>query len=109
MSFCIAIKVQDGLVGIADTRVTTGTQAITARKVTSIQHGKHCMFLMTSGLRSARDKALTYFHEMLEEKDDKFDQAVPSRERLRANKSAAWPTKTAKAWRKAASISICTS
>ena len=72
MSFCIAIKVQDGLVGIADTRVTTGTQAITARKVTSIQHDNHCMFLMTSGLRSARDKALTYFNEMLDEKDEKF-------------------------------------
>lgn len=72
MSFCIAIKVVDGLVGIADTRVTTGTQAITARKVSVFQHGNHCMFLMTSGLRSARDKALTYFDEVLEGKDQNF-------------------------------------
>lgn len=74
MSFCIAIKVQDGLVGIADTRVTTGTQAITARKVTLYEHDRHCMFLMTSGLRSARDKALTYFDETLEQYDERFDK-----------------------------------
>lgn len=74
MSFCIAIKVKDGLVGIADTRVTTGTQAITARKVSVFEHNGHAMFLMTSGLRSARDKALTYFGEMLEERDASFSK-----------------------------------
>jgi putative proteasome-type protease len=29
---------------------------------------------MTSGLRSARDKALTYFNEMLEERDESFNK-----------------------------------
>ena len=74
MTFCIAMKVKDGLVAIADTRVTTGTERITARKVSIHQHGKHSLFLMTSGLRSARDKALTYFDEVLEESDQNFDK-----------------------------------
>ena len=60
------MKVADGLVGIADTRVTSGIEWITARKVTVIEREAHTMFIMTSGLRSARDKALTYFNEVLE-------------------------------------------
>lgn len=69
MTFCLGMKVQDGLIGIADTRITSGAERITAKKVTLHQHGKHSMFLMTSGLRSARDKALTYFEEVLEESE----------------------------------------
>lgn len=69
MTFCLGIKVKDGLVGIADTRVTSGTERITARKVTTHQHGNHSLFLMTSGLRSVRDKALTYFEDVLEGSD----------------------------------------
>ena len=61
MTFCAAMKVRDGLVGIADTRVTSGVEYITARKVTIHQYGRHSLFLMTSGLRSARDKALIGF------------------------------------------------
>lgn len=68
------MKVKDGLVGIADTLVTSGSECITARKVTIHQHGNHSMFLMTSGLRSLRDKTLTYFSEVLEESDENFDK-----------------------------------
>jgi len=74
MTFCVAMKVEEGLVGIADTRITSGTEYITARKVSIHQHGCHSMFLMTSGLRSARDKALTYFEETLQENDETFDK-----------------------------------
>jgi len=69
MTFCLGMKVQDGLIGIADTRITSGAERITAKKVTLHQHGKHSMFLMTSGLRSARDKALTYFEDVLEQSE----------------------------------------
>jgi putative proteasome-type protease len=68
------MKVEDGLVGIADTRVTTGVECITARKVSIHQHGRHSMFLMTSGLRSVRDKAVTYFDEAIGESDQTFDK-----------------------------------
>jgi len=72
MTFCLGMKVAGGLVGIADTRVTSGTARITARKVTVHQHGRHSIFLMTSGLRSVRDKALTYFDQMRVDNSEKY-------------------------------------
>lgn len=74
MTFCAAMKVKSGLVGIADTLVTTGNEGITARKVTIHEYGDRSLFLMTSGLRSVRDKALTYFDEVLEDSEGKYDK-----------------------------------
>jgi putative proteasome-type protease len=74
MTFCVAMKVKDGLVALADTRITSGTEQITAKKVSIHQNGNHSLFLMTSGLRSARDKALTYFDEVLENQTEPFDK-----------------------------------
>src|SRR2546421_3349475 len=65
VTFCVGINVHEGLVGIADTRVLSGSECITARKVTVYQQNGQAMFLMTSGLRSLRDKALTYFAEVV--------------------------------------------
>ncbi len=70
MTFCLGMRVNDGLVGIADTRVTSGSECITARKVSIYQGDGWSMFLMTAGLRSVRDKALTYFDEVMEEPDE---------------------------------------
>ncbi|MCC5821846.1 MAG: hypothetical protein LAT64_01005 [Phycisphaerales bacterium] len=74
MTFCIGIKINDGLIGIADTRITTGSERITARKITLHQNGNHSMFLTTSGLRAARDKALTYFDEIMGSGEHNFDR-----------------------------------
>lgn len=74
MTFCLGIKVEEGLVGIADTLITSGSECIHAHKVSVHRHGHHLMFLMTSGLRSVRDKALTYFEEVLEDRDAPFDR-----------------------------------
>ena len=74
MTFCLGMRVHDGLVGIADTRITSGYEAITAKKVSIFQGENHAMFLMTSGLRSARDKALTYFEEVIEERNEPYDR-----------------------------------
>ncbi len=74
MSFCLGIKVAGGLIGIADSRVTSGTEHSTARKVSIHQNGRHSMFVMTSGLRSVRDKALTYFEEVMQETDEHYDK-----------------------------------
>ncbi|MEK6607862.1 MAG: peptidase [Myxococcota bacterium] len=65
MTFCLGMKLKDGLVALADTRITSGVERSTARKVTVHQHGEHSLFVMTSGLRSVRDKALTYFTETM--------------------------------------------
>jgi len=74
MTFCLGMRLNDGLVGIADTRITSGNESITARKTSIFQGEGHAMFLMTSGLRSVRDKALTYFEEILEEQDKPFSR-----------------------------------
>lgn len=65
MTFCLGMRVEEGLVALADTRVTSGTERSTARKVTVHQYGEHSLFIMTSGLRSLRDKAMAYFGETL--------------------------------------------
>ena len=72
MTFCVGIKVKEGLVGIADTRITSGNECISARKVTVYRENGHRMFLMASGLRSVRDKVLTYFEQMLDEHEEPF-------------------------------------
>jgi putative proteasome-type protease len=74
MTFCLGMKVEKGLVGIADTRITSGAECITARKLTVFQHAGHPLFVMTSGLRSVRDKIITYFEETLDETTTEFDR-----------------------------------
>lgn len=74
MTFCLGISLEDGLVGIADTRITSGTECITARKVSVYHQEQGAMFVMTSGLRSLRDKTLTYFEEALSSQPEPFDR-----------------------------------
>lgn len=74
MTFCLGIKVEDGLVSLADTLVTAGSECRTAGKIFTYQHERQCLYIMTSGLRSVRDKALTYFEEVLDESGPTFDR-----------------------------------
>jgi putative proteasome-type protease len=74
MTFCLGMRVNEGLVGIADTRVTSGNEVIQARKVSVFHPEGGKMFLMTSGLRSVRDKALAYFDELLADQQEPFDR-----------------------------------
>lgn len=74
MTYCLGIKVKAGLIGISDTRLTSGTEVSTARKVTIHQMKNHSLFIMTSGLRSLRDKAITYFREEIAENDQHFNK-----------------------------------
>lgn len=74
MTFCLGMRVEDGLVGIADTRITTGSECISARKLSVLHHAGRPLFLLTSGLRSVRDKALTYFEEELDAGESTFDR-----------------------------------
>ena len=75
MTFCLGITVDQGLVGIADTRVVAGNECLTARKTATYQGPGFAFFIMHSGLRSARDKILLYF-------EDAFARDTMSRERL---------------------------
>lgn len=74
MTFCLGMRVHEGIVGLADTRVTSGNEVIRASKVTTFHQERGCMFLMTSGLRSVRDKALTYYDEVLAAREQPFDR-----------------------------------
>jgi len=65
MTYCLGIKVKDGLVGIADTRISAGTSTTVKKKVLLLQHDDASIFIMTSGLRSVRDKAVHYFQELI--------------------------------------------
>jgi putative proteasome-type protease len=64
MTFCLAINVEQGLVGIADTRVVAGNECLVARKTATYQGPGFSFFVMNSGLRSLRDKILLYFEEV---------------------------------------------
>lgn len=74
MTFCLGIRTQEGIVGIADSLITSGSECITASKVFSYEHEQQCLFIMTAGLRSVRDKTLTYFEEVLDEEGASFDR-----------------------------------
>jgi putative proteasome-type protease len=75
MTFCLGITVDDGLVGIADTRLLSGNECLVARKTATYQGPGFSFFVMTSGLRSLRDKILLRFEEA-------FAKETMARERL---------------------------
>lgn len=61
MTYCLGIKVEDGLVCLADGRVTSGNQVSSVRKVSLHGSGGGQLAIMTSGLRSLRDKTVAFF------------------------------------------------
>src|SRR3954471_12808400 len=75
MTFCIGINVEDGLVGLADTRVVSGNELLVAKKVASYQGPGFSFFILNSGLRSLRDKVLLYFEEA-------YAKQISARDRL---------------------------
>lgn len=74
MTYCLAIRTKEGLVALADTRITSGNQTTTAKKISIHQRTGHSLFIMTSGLRSVRDKAVTYFEEEIGASDKTFNK-----------------------------------
>lgn len=77
MTYCLGIKVKEGLVAIADTRITSGTDTTVKKKIFIAQKDRYSLFIMTSGLRSVRDKAILYFKELVEQDEhNKLYKAV---------------------------------
>ncbi len=70
MTYCVGMNVDEGLVGLADTLITSGREVTSLRKVTVYSPPNGTFFVMTSGLRSLRDKTLTYFDERLLERSE---------------------------------------
>lgn len=80
MTFCLGITVQEGLVAIADTRIMAGNKLTTAQKISTydFENGLGAFFMMASGLRSVRDKVMTYFDEEIAQLDEPFDKMYKS-------------------------------
>ena len=74
MTYCLGILSKEGIAGLADTRITSGNDTTVAKKIYTVQRTKHAFFIMTSGLRSVRDKTITYFDEVVEAKDNQFNK-----------------------------------
>lgn len=71
MTFCLGMRSRSGLVAIADTRLTSGHEISFAKKIRTYG-AESPMFIMASGLRSVRDKALAYFDECLKSAEQPF-------------------------------------
>lgn len=74
MTFCVGMKLKEGILGLADSLIVTGNEAVNAKKATSHGDGKNTFFLMTSGLRSVRDKSITYLDEALGDSQEELDR-----------------------------------
>ncbi|MEQ9811276.1 MAG: peptidase [Azospirillaceae bacterium] len=69
MTYCLGIRVEEGLIALSDGRVTAGSQIAAAKKMTVEGEGADRFFIMTSGLRSVRDKALSYMRRRTAERE----------------------------------------
>ena len=65
MTFCIGVRVQEGLIALADTQIVRGEQTSSKAKLSEFNQGEHAAFLMTSGLRSVRDKTVMRLEDKL--------------------------------------------
>lgn len=65
MTFCIGIRVKTGLVVLSDTRVVKGSETSRKSKLSTLCDGRSEAVLMTSGLRSVRDKVVARLEDQL--------------------------------------------
>jgi putative proteasome-type protease len=79
VTYCVGIKIKEGLIALSDGRVTSGNQVSHARKLTLHGAEDGRFMVMTSGLRSVRDKTLAYL-----ERDMRAPGAKPFRRVLDA-------------------------
>ena len=97
MTFCVGVRVRGGLVGLADTQIVKGGEVSSKAKLSLHQHGGHQFFVMTSGLRSVRDKVVSAWRT-----PSTGWTAAPSaargRDRLRRRTEAACGPRTGHRW-----------
>jgi len=74
MTFCVGIKVEQGLVALADTQIVKGGERLSKGKLAPLRHRAQQLFIMTSGLRSLRDKTVIYLEEKLAEEAVDFER-----------------------------------
>ena len=72
MTFCVGLKVRAGLVALADTQIVRGSEVSSKAKLSLHEHGGHPLFVMTSGLRSVRDKVVLRLEDRLAAMPDPY-------------------------------------
>jgi putative proteasome-type protease len=66
VTFCVGVRVAEGLVGLADTQIVKGGGELSSKAKLSLHdHHGHPFFVMTSGLRSIRDKVVLQLEDDL--------------------------------------------
>ncbi|HUF99379.1 MAG TPA: hypothetical protein VMM60_14715 [Ilumatobacter sp.] len=65
MTFCIGIRVDEGIVALADTQIVRGEHTSTKFKLSELTIGDRSALVMTSGLRSVRDKIVARLEDAL--------------------------------------------
>lgn len=63
MTYCLGISIKEGIICLADGRITSGSQISIARKVSLHGPADKRVCIMTSGMRSLRDKTIAYFDQ----------------------------------------------
>ncbi len=74
MTFCIAVRVAEGVVALADTQIVRGSVVSKKFKLSSVPVEGGAAMVMTSGLRSVRDKAVTRLEDGVSEGRIKVDR-----------------------------------
>ncbi len=73
MTLCIGIQVQEGLLALADTKIVKGEEQIIRGKLSNSSVEGSQWWLMTSGLRSVRDKTVIYLEQEIADKGLRFN------------------------------------
>jgi putative proteasome-type protease len=74
MTFCLGIKVTEGLIALADTQIVKGSERLSKAKLSLATYRGRSLFIMTSGLRSVRDKTVIYLEEQLGMENAEFNR-----------------------------------
>lgn len=74
MTYCLGIQVEEGLIAIADTRILSGHETRISKKTWVHQTPSQSIFVMTSGLRSVRDKVISNFEDVIVSQNKPFDR-----------------------------------
>jgi putative proteasome-type protease len=65
VTFCVGLQVPAGLVALADTQIVRGSEVSSKAKLSLHEHDQRPVFVMTSGLRSVRDKVVLRLEDRL--------------------------------------------
>ncbi|MBU0724503.1 MAG: peptidase [Alphaproteobacteria bacterium] len=76
MTYCLGIAIEEGLIALSDGRITSGTEVTQAKKQIILGQPGAQFVIMTSGLRSLRDKTVAYLRRAMREEQDEGYRSI---------------------------------